>query len=159
MILPSCDGFNFMPNNLFFLLFASLYPWSFNIVKAQNRQDSEYSRHLYTIFLRESDSFVQRLPCHTAAQELLGCTITVCIEWPMNGLITIPQSHCMCDSPAGPAPLLSALRTFSPLTGKSSLYTSEPWASCNLQDSVLQYPHESDVFFMIKVLFLCHGTT
>ena len=32
-------------------------------------------------------------------------------------------------------------------------------ASCNPLRLVLQYPHESEDFFMIKVLFVCHGTT
>ena len=35
-------------------------------------------------------------------------------------IVTIPQSPQCGDSPAGPAPLLSASRTFSPLTGKSA---------------------------------------
>ena len=35
-------------------------------------------------------------------------------------------SVSFADSPAGPAPLLSATQTFSPLTGKSTLYTREP---------------------------------
>ena len=36
-------------------------------------------------------------------------------------MFSLPQSACSADSPAGPAPLLPALRTFSPLTGKSAL--------------------------------------
>ena len=36
------------------------------------------------------------------------------------------------DSPAGPAPPLSALRTFPPLPGESALYTRGPfWAVIN----------------------------
>ena len=35
-------------------------------------------------------------------------------------------SVSFADSPAGPAPLLPATQTFSPLTEKSTLYTREP---------------------------------
>ena len=41
-----------------------------------------------------------------------------------------PPVNCLesaIDSPAGPAPLLSALRTFSPLAGKSTLCTRGPF--------------------------------
>ena len=40
------------------------------------------------------------------------------------------QKSKIFDSPAGPAPLLSALRTFSPLTGKSALVRGGLWVRC-----------------------------
>ena len=42
-------------------------------------------------------------------------------------MVSIPQSACRADSSAEPAPLLSASQTFSPLPGKSALYTREPF--------------------------------
>ena len=55
-------------------------------------------------------------------REVFGTGGWADLLWGGAGMeVSLPQSACSADSPAGPAPLLSALRTFSPLTGKSAL--------------------------------------
>ena len=40
--------------------------------------------------------FAQRLPCHTAAQvKLLGYTMTVFMEWPMNRIFSCLSSYVL----------------------------------------------------------------